>query len=312
MPRLLRKQWWKELVFKLSIAIPTKAFTPWFLVLGAGIISGFSYGFERLFLNYRTLPADAQVLIPVLSAALGVSLVLALTLYFREKNLFSRTGFRRAFPVRAHAEDAQDHSKRHLENGVAEIRRVVGGTPGAGECRLLLVSGFYYLGAPSVAGSPGHLRDLLGMPTRVRILLLNPFQEMCTPRWWAGQRAGEGDKDPRRRLTPAEYAGGIKRVCHHLATLRDEDHLNIDFGFYNFWPSWQLFLSDREGIVQPVAVGLHAQYNPMYLFQYTKCSLFVPFQRYFEVLWQRWTDHRDEFRSFYKAEGVVGRHTNVA
>lgn len=296
-----RKAWLKELGYKVILRIATEGAAKWLLFLGAGIIAAFAYKLDTAF-NYQTWPPHAIILVPTISALAGFSVLLATTFILHKKNLLQRTGFRRAFPVRDYDKPTAAPSERHLDKAISAIRRIIRETPAAETCRLLLVSGFYYLGAPTLTGSPRHFLEDVRVPDKVRVLLLNPYAEVCQP-CWARRRAGE--TGIRNDIAMEDYLRGIKRVAQHLITLHRDEGLDVKVGFYNTWPSWQLFLNSREGIIQPVTTGRHSQYNSLYYFQYTSGSLFVPFQRHFEVLWQEWEDHLHGHREFYEREGII-------
>lgn len=111
--------------------------------------------------------------------------------------------------------------------------------------------------------------------------------------------------DPDQRIPTTQYVGEVINLCERLRRLRDEQEASIEIGFYNFSPSWQLFLNGDEGVVQPVIPRRHSQYNPLYLFQSTEFSLYVPFQRYFDTHWKQWTIHARQHQEFYKKHGII-------
>ena len=297
----LGASWWRRVGYHFVVSVASEAAAKWLLFVGAALIAASTYFGQRVVLHYGTVPPHAIVYTSILSALVGVSILLSLTLILNRKNQLVRTGLRRVFPVRAYNKPDAPPSTRHLDRTIGEIRRIIRETPAAETCRLLLVSGFYYLGAPEMPGSPRHFLGDIQIPAKVRILLLNPFPERCDP-CWAERRAGEVGHGAERG---AEYLRGIRRVAEHLVSLRRDHGRDIQVGFYNAWPAWQLFLNSREGVVQPVDIGRHSQYNPLYHLQYTSGSLFVPLQRHFEILWQAWEEELTDHRRFYEQHGIV-------
>lgn len=302
---------WGRVVRRLLEWLTSGLATPWLLAAGAAIVSLLTRWFEATFWDYTQLPLHAKLLAPTISASLGISLVLAMTLFFRENNLYQRTGYRRAYPVCSYLEGSQPNEK-YLRRGIGDIGRVIASTSGSRTCRLLLVSGYYYLTAAEHRGQKNYLPDLLRAAGRVQVLLLNPFKEMSSPVWWAQRRAITCD--PSGRVPPNEYVSGILELCDRLMAMRAMEEVEIEIGFYNFSPSWQLFLNGEEAIVQPVFPRRHSQYNPMYLFQATDYSLYIPFQRYFNLIWNRWKTHLSENHDFYLSKGLVptdGHHSRM-
>jgi hypothetical protein len=139
-----------------------------------------------------------------------------------------RSGIRRVFPVLKYDGDPSEANIRQRDVAEESIRSLVTNST---KVRLLLASGFHYIGWKD---NPGILFDVLRSKrpgTILEVLIINP------------DKAADRAKDV--GLTLEQYREGTFAVLATLASFRN-DGISIEVKVYDEEPIWQMVINDSE------------------------------------------------------------------